>query len=170
MQIIRKIKSVLASAPDLGVTIRPLSEGGRIRLLMNTAVEEGRLDELRGEIELLMREVLEVAVGAKTATDSNEPGAVKLRAELDRNPEARRLAVAIAEANAVQRSIHEALLRATLANVEGMLVDVAAAGVEEFIEWAPAAVFAEAVNLARNAVGLTEEDRGNSESPTTSPA
>lgn len=169
MDLISKRRHELTKAPGVAVTIRPLTEGRKISLVMKTAADENALAELRDVASDQLTEVHGSIVEAKRATEAGEDDADRLRLELERNPVARRLAVTLAEARSIQRGIHEELLKATLVKVEGLAVDGAPADVAGFIEFAPAEVFAEAVELARAATGLSEEEKGNSESPTTSP-
>lgn len=97
-----------------------------------------------------------------------DPDASELRAAPGRDGE---FNLAWAELIHLENSeIRPAYIRAGLVAVEGMTIDGAPVTVETFLNGAPDALLVEAFVACRNASDLTEEQRKNSEPPTTSGA
>lgn len=170
MNLISKRRHELATAPGVVVTMRALTEKRRISLVLATADDEAELSAIKDRMSEPLAAMEPDIREAKAAVEAKSEDAERLTQALTRNPISRSLVKLHVEAAAVQRRIDEALLRATLISVEGFSVDGVAMGVEGFVEYAPEALFIETLALARQGTGLSEEERGNSESPITSVA
>lgn len=170
MNLISKVRHVLKTAPTVGVTIRPLTEKRRISLILATADDESRLEDVREDVRVTLAEVGPAIVAAKEAQETGDGRATEMVDGLRRNPSARRLVDLHGRCSEIQRRIDEAVISAAVVAVDGLTVDGVAVDVDGFIEFAPVDVFSEVAELARASVGLTEEDRGNSGSLITSAA
>lgn len=168
MNLVSKVRKELKSAPGVTVTLRPLTERRRIALILATSDDEILLDDLRAEMQAPFTEAEPLIAAAKHARETGAENAEALTGELSKHPAARLLSSLATRAQQIQLRIHEAAIRAVVVAVDGFQVDGTAVDGEGFIEHAPADVFSEVAELAKQGVGMTDEDRGNSGSPITS--
>lgn len=166
MNLISKRRHELATAPGVAVTVRALTEKRRIALVLATADDEAELLEIQDKAREQLRIAEPEILAAKAAVETKSENAETLKEALTRNPAARSLMTLHAEGAAIQRRIDEAVVRSTVVSVDGLKVDGEDVDVEGLVEFAPAAMFTEVVALAKAGVGMSEEERGNSESPT----
>jgi len=171
MKLFSEVTVPLKTAPGVVLTVRPLTERDRMELTLEAAPHEEKLFSLRERFESEMSVIESMVRGAKEARDAGSSDAVRLAAELEKHPAAREAVRLQVELRSVQRCIDEGIVFAALKTIEGIELDgKPLTDPADFIDYAPAEVFAEAVEACRNAVGMSEQEKGNSESPITSAA
>lgn len=162
MKYSSKTRHESKSCDGVAYTIRHLTEGRRIELALKLAGVHDKIDALRakaGGIQEKLKPLVEKAK-AKEIADS----------ELSLHPDCISAASIWRQIEAVEScEILPVYVRALLVSVEGLEIDDAPATPDNITE-GPPELYAEISAAVKRELGLTPDEQGNSESPTTSPA
>jgi len=137
-----RINSALPGFEDVFFTLNKMTEGRRINLRLSVADGTAGVRQILAEKQAL----------------NTESDVAKIADLLDRLT------------RIIEDEINPAWVRWGLHAVDGLEIDGEPATVESLIQTGPPELYAEILTAIRHAAGLSEDDQGNSASPTTSGA
>lgn len=147
--------------PAVSFTVRHLTEGRRIKISLALADKYDKIDTIRTGVSEIAERVKPLLAQAKAEGSD----------VLSNNPDMAQLTRKHRQMQSVENDeIVPTFVRNLLVSVDGLEIDGAPATVESMIESGPPALYAEIAKAVRHEMGLDEQETGNSEPPSTSPA
>ena len=147
--------------PDVSFTVRHLTEGRRIKISLSLADKYDKVDTIRTGVSEIAERIRPLLAQAKAEGSD----------VLNNNPDMAELTRKHRQMQSVENDeIIPVFVRALLVSVDGLEIDGAPATVDSMIESGPPELYAEIVKAVRHEMGLDEQETGNSEPPSTSPA
>lgn len=168
MNFSSKIFTESKTCPGVSFTISRFTEGRRIELSLKLAEVKAELEQFKRDAIPLAEKAAPVVEQLKAAITAQDKAAIE---QLSKNLDFIDIIEHERKINSlIQNKIDPVYVRALLLSIDGLTIDDEPATVESIINNGPRELYAEIVSAVRHELGLSEEELGNSASPSTSTA